>query len=69
VGASADVRQLIAENQALMGYIDSADADGSVKVVHQFSVLSSQFSVLSSKNPKALMPLGFFRFRVAKHTT
>jgi len=62
VGASADVRQLIAENQALMGYIDSADADGSVKVVHQFSVLSS-------KNPKARMPLGFFRFRVAKHTT
>ena len=36
VGASADVRQLISENPALIGYIDSADADGSVKVVHQF---------------------------------
>jgi len=36
VGASADVRALIAANPALIGYIDSADADGSVKVVHQF---------------------------------
>jgi len=36
VGASADVRQLIAENPALIGYIDSADADATVKVVHQF---------------------------------
>ena len=36
VGASADVKKLIAENPALIGYIDSADADGSVKVVHQF---------------------------------
>jgi len=36
VGASADVRKLIAENPALIGYIDSADADGSVKVVFQF---------------------------------
>lgn len=36
VGASADVKKLIAENPALIGYIDAADADGSVKVVHQF---------------------------------
>lgn len=36
VGSSVDVRKLISENPALVGYIDSADVDDSVKVIHQF---------------------------------
>lgn len=36
VGTSADVKKLISENPALIGYIDAADADASVKIVHQF---------------------------------
>jgi len=36
VGAGSDVKKLISENPALIGYIDAADADDSVKVVHQF---------------------------------
>ena len=36
VGGGADVKKLVAENPALIGYIDAAEADGSVKVVHQF---------------------------------
>ncbi len=36
VGSGADVKKLIAENPALIGYIDSSEVDGSVKVVHQF---------------------------------
>lgn len=36
VGGGADVKKLIAENPALIGYIDSSEVDGSVKVVHQF---------------------------------
>ena len=36
VGAGSDVKKLVSENPALIGYIDAADADGSVKVVHQF---------------------------------
>lgn len=36
VGSSADVKKLIAQNPSLIGYIDSADVDASVKVVHQF---------------------------------
>lgn len=36
VGSGADVKKLVAENPALIGYIDSGEVDGSVKVVHQF---------------------------------
>jgi ABC-type phosphate transport system substrate-binding protein len=36
VGSGADVKKLIAENPALIGYIDSSEVDASVKVVHQF---------------------------------
>lgn len=36
VGASADVKKLIAQNPSLIGYIDTADVDASVKVVFQF---------------------------------
>ncbi len=36
VGGGADVKKLIAENPALIGYIDASEVDGSVKVVHQF---------------------------------
>lgn len=36
VGSSADVKKLIAQNPSLIGYIDSADVDGSVKVLFQF---------------------------------
>ena len=36
VGGGADVKKLIAENPALIGYIDSSEVDASVKVVHQF---------------------------------
>lgn len=36
VGSSADVKKLIAQNPSLIGYIDSADVDASVKVVYQF---------------------------------
>jgi hypothetical protein len=36
VGSGGDVKKLVAENPALIGYIDSAEVDGSVKVVHQF---------------------------------
>jgi ABC-type phosphate transport system substrate-binding protein len=36
VGNSAGVKKLISENPALIGYIDSGDVDGSVKVVHEF---------------------------------
>ncbi|GAA5315279.1 MAG: hypothetical protein AseanaTS_04840 [Candidatus Pelagadaptatus aseana] len=36
VGGSAEVKKLVAENPALIGYIDSGDVDSSVKVVHEF---------------------------------
>ncbi len=36
VGGGADVKKLIAENPALIGYIDASEVDASVKVVHQF---------------------------------
>jgi ABC-type phosphate transport system substrate-binding protein len=36
VGGSAHVKKLVAENPALIGYIDSGDVDGSVKVVYEF---------------------------------
>lgn len=36
VGSSADVKKLIAQNPSLIGYIDTADVDASVKVVFQF---------------------------------
>ncbi len=36
VGGGAEVKKLVSENPALIGYIDAAEADGSVKVVHQF---------------------------------
>lgn len=36
VGGSADVKKLVSENPSLIGYINLADADDSVKVVHQF---------------------------------
>ncbi|MGH1374690.1 MAG: phosphate ABC transporter substrate-binding protein [Cellvibrionaceae bacterium] len=36
VGAGSDVKKLVSENPALIGYIDAAEADGSVKIVHQF---------------------------------
>jgi len=36
VGNSSDVKKLVAQNPALIGYIDSADVDGSVKVVGEF---------------------------------
>ena len=35
-GASADVKKLIAQNPSLIGYIDSADVDATVKVVLKF---------------------------------
>lgn len=35
-GSDTDVRKLVSENPALIGYIDSGAVDGSVKVVHQF---------------------------------
>lgn len=34
--SAAEVKKLVAENPNLIGYIDSADVDSSVKVVHQF---------------------------------
>lgn len=36
VGGDADVKKLVSENPALIGYIDSGAVDDSVKVVHQF---------------------------------
>lgn len=36
VGSSTDVKKLIAQNPSLIGYIDTADVDASVKVVFQF---------------------------------
>ncbi len=36
VGTDLDVKSLVAKNPALIGYIRSSDADGSVKVVHRF---------------------------------
>ena len=36
VESSAKVKALVAENPNLIGYIDAADVDGSVKVVHKF---------------------------------
>ena len=36
VGSGADVKKLVSENPALIGYIDAAEADASVKIVHQF---------------------------------
>lgn len=36
VGSSAEVKKLIAQNPSLIGYIDSADVDPSVKVVFKF---------------------------------
>lgn len=36
VGSSQDVKKLVAQNPSLIGYIDSADVDASVKVVFQF---------------------------------
>ena len=36
VGGSGDVKKLVSENPALIGYIDSGEVDGSVKVVHEF---------------------------------
>lgn len=35
-GTSADIKKLIAQNPSLIGYIDSADVDASVKVVLKF---------------------------------
>jgi ABC-type phosphate transport system substrate-binding protein len=36
VGSSVEVKKLIAQNPSLIGYIDSADVDASVKVLFQF---------------------------------
>jgi len=36
VGEDGDVKRLISQNPALIGYIDSSKADDSVKVVHKF---------------------------------
>ncbi len=36
VGDSANVKTLVAENPALIGYIDTADVDATVNVVYQF---------------------------------
>jgi ABC-type phosphate transport system substrate-binding protein len=36
VGSSVDVKKLIAQDPSLIGYIDSADVDTSVKIVFQF---------------------------------
>lgn len=36
VGTAADVKKLIAQNPALIGYIDSSQVDGTVKVVFEF---------------------------------
>ncbi|MCG8315256.1 MAG: phosphate ABC transporter substrate-binding protein [Pseudomonadales bacterium] len=36
VGSDADVKKLVAENPAMIGYIDAGAVDGSVKVVHKF---------------------------------
>ncbi|MBB3168022.1 phosphate ABC transporter substrate-binding protein [Simiduia aestuariiviva] len=36
VGSSADVKKLIAQNPSLIGYIDTADVDASVKVLYEF---------------------------------
>lgn len=36
VGSSADVKKLIAQNPSLIGYIDTADVDSSVKVLFEF---------------------------------
>lgn len=36
VGSGADVKKLVSENPALIGYIDSSEVDGSVKVVYEF---------------------------------
>ncbi|WP_317932647.1 phosphate ABC transporter substrate-binding protein [Halioxenophilus sp. WMMB6] len=36
VGGASDVKKLVAENPALIGYIDSGEVDGSVKVVYEF---------------------------------
>ena len=36
VSTSADVKKLVSENPATIGYIDSSEVDASVKVVHTF---------------------------------
>ena len=36
VGAGVDVKKLVAQNPSLIGYIDSSEVDGSVKVVYEF---------------------------------
>lgn len=36
VGTGAEVKKLVAQNPSLIGYIDSSEVDGSVKVVYEF---------------------------------
>lgn len=36
VGGGAEVKKLVSQNPSLIGYIDSSEVDGSVKVVHEF---------------------------------
>ncbi|MEC8428510.1 MAG: phosphate ABC transporter substrate-binding protein [Pseudomonadota bacterium] len=36
VGSAADVKKLVSENPALIGYIDSSEVDDSVKVAYEF---------------------------------
>jgi ABC-type phosphate transport system substrate-binding protein len=36
VGSVAELKALVANDPSLIGYIDSSDVDGTIKVVHQF---------------------------------
>ncbi len=36
VGSAADVKKLVSQNPALIGYIDSSEVDDSVKVAYEF---------------------------------
>ena len=36
VGSDSDVKKLVSQNPSLIGYIDSSEADDSIKVVYEF---------------------------------